>query len=164
MTPCSLIALSLAASALCRVSRTGGIDHDAPSTTPLTPPRNYTADIEMLRQQVATLAQRWQGGAPPPPSMAEAAEELFVTVEELHAVNEELTRTEQAAIRDQLRYRELFELAPDGYLVTDLHGTIQEANRAAAALLNIMPHRLPGVPLVVFIASEARQPFRAQMA
>ena len=77
-------------------------------------------------------------------------------------------RQREEALREaqahRLRYQELFDFAPDGYLVTDLHGTIQEANRAAAALLNIMPHRLPGVPLVVFIASEARQPFRAQMA
>jgi PAS domain S-box-containing protein len=131
---------------------------------PRIPPRDYTADIETLHQQVVAFTQHRHGHAPSPPSLAEATEELFAALEELQAVNAELTQTQQLAIRDQLRYRELFELAPDGYLVTDLNGTIQEANRAAAALLNIMPDRLPGIPLIVFIASEACQPFRAQLA
>jgi PAS domain-containing protein len=44
-------------------------------------------------------------------------------------------------------YQDLFELAPDIYLVTDLAGVIREANAAAAALLNIRPQFLAGKPL-----------------
>ena len=34
--------------------------------------------------------------------------------EELHAVNETLTQTQQVAMHDQQRYWELFTFAPDG--------------------------------------------------
>ena len=36
---------------------------------------------------------------------------------------------------DRRRYQELFEFAPDGYIVSDGFGVIQEANQAALALL-----------------------------
>jgi PAS domain S-box-containing protein len=43
---------------------------------------------------------------------------------------------EQAAIASESQnYRELFELAPDGYFITDEEGGIQSANRAATVLL-----------------------------
>ena len=131
---------------------------------PLTPPGDYADEIDVLRQQVVTLTQRWSGAAPLPPSLADAMEELSVAMEELHAVNEELSRSQQAAISHQLRYQELFEFAPDGYLVTDLDGCIQEANRAAGAILNVEPQRLARKPLTIFIAPEERPSFRGQMA
>jgi len=34
------------------------------------------------------------------------------------------------------RYRDLFELAPDPYIVTDRRGVIREANRAAGMGIN----------------------------
>jgi PAS domain S-box-containing protein len=49
------------------------------------------------------------------------------------------------------RYQELFEFAPDGYLVTDAQGVIQEANHAAAALLQTPREFLPGKPLAFFV-------------
>ena len=91
-------------------------------------------------------------------------EALTVTFEELQAVNETLTQTRQVAMHEQQRYWELFTFAPDGYLVTDLHGIIQEANQAAASLLHIAADQLSGIPLAVFVASEARQNFRTQTA
>jgi hypothetical protein len=82
---------------------------------PLTHPCDYTDEIENLRQEVVALTQRWRGATPLPLFLAEA-------VEELQAINAALTQTQQAVIREQLRYQELFEFAPDGYLVTDLTG------------------------------------------
>ena len=41
--------------------------------------------------------------------------------------------TEQLA-EDRLRYAELFELAPDGYLVIDADALIVEANRVAVII------------------------------
>ncbi|CAA9401470.1 hypothetical protein AVDCRST_MAG94-5938, partial [uncultured Leptolyngbya sp.] len=49
---------------------------------------------------------------------------------------------------ERQRYQELFEFAPDGYLVTDAQGKIQEANLAAARLLNIEQRFLVGKPLL----------------
>lgn len=50
------------------------------------------------------------------------------------------------------RYRTLFEMAPDGYLVTNRQGQIYYANRAAAALFHLPGDQLVGKPLVVLVA------------
>jgi PAS domain S-box-containing protein len=132
--------------------------------TPHLFPHDYTAEIDMLRQAVVALTYRQPGDAPPPFGLDEAMEAVAVAFEELSAVNEALTQTQQVAMHEQQRYRELFTFAPDGYLVTDLHGLIQEANQAAATLLHDVPDHLAGIPLAVFVAPEARQGFRAQIA
>src|SRR5689334_2001228 len=76
--------------------------------------------------------------------LSEALEELQAVLEELqaseaelHHQNEALVNTRQAVESERQRYRELFEFAPDGYLVTDANGRILEANNAIAALLNV---------------------------
>ncbi|HEV7516178.1 MAG TPA: PAS domain-containing protein, partial [Thermoanaerobaculia bacterium] len=67
--------------------------------------------------------------------LQDALEEVQVAEEELRSQNEELLLTRQAIEAERLRYAQLFELAPDAYLVTDAGGRIAEANRAAAELL-----------------------------
>src|SRR5262245_59587736 len=64
-----------------------------------------------------------------------ALEELRVAEEEMRQQNEELIISRQAIEAENQRYRDLFEFAPDGYIVTDTTGMLQEANRTAAALL-----------------------------
>jgi PAS domain S-box-containing protein len=132
--------------------------------TPLPPPHDYTPEINLLHSQLAALTLRWRGVAPTPPSLSEAVEELTTTVEELHTMNEELTQSQQAALETQQRYQELFEGVPEAYLVTDLQGLIQEANRAATQLFNLGRAQLTGLPLAVFIAREMRPAFRSQLA
>ncbi len=109
-------------------------------------------------------------GAPVPTAepVAEAFEELSVAWEELRAAQEEVERQQEALAAsrqtleaEQQRYRELFDLAPEAYLVTDIYGTIREANRLAGAILNLVSPRLIGKPLVVFIAAADRPAFRA---
>jgi PAS domain S-box-containing protein len=58
----------------------------------------------------------------------------------------------------------LFDDAPDGYLVTDQKGTIQQANEVAASLLGVRRDLLPGKPFVVFVASEVHRAFAAYVA
>jgi len=48
-----------------------------------------------------------------------ASEELQIAIEELQQQNEELAFAQAAAEAERQRYQELFEFAPDGYLVTD---------------------------------------------
>ena len=115
-------------------------------------PRDYTSEIDLLSHQLAALTRRWHGVAPTPPSLAEAVEELTTSMEELHAMNEDLTRSQQDALDTQRRYRELFEGVPEAYFVTDLHGFIKEENRAAAQLLHSECSQLVGFPLASFIA------------
>jgi PAS domain S-box-containing protein len=109
--------------------------------------------------------------------LAKAYEELSFAVEELHVAKEELLQQNQQLLRqneelevarqiaeaERLRYQELFEFAPEGYLVTDARGTIQEANRAAAALLNLSQMFLVGKSLVSFVAAYEHPTFKTQL-
>jgi PAS domain S-box-containing protein len=71
--------------------------------------------------------------------------------------------SEIAVIAERQRYQQLFEFAPDAYLVTDVNGLIQEANRAAATLLNRSQQFLVGKPLVCYVVEEERRAFRNQL-
>jgi PAS domain S-box-containing protein len=62
--------------------------------------------------------------------------------------------------RERSRYAEIFEHAPVARLITDGVGTIQDANRSAAQLLQVLPSLLAGKPLVSFVPDEARRDFR----
>jgi len=89
-------------------------------------------------------------------SLQTSFEELCVAEEEMCIQNEELIAVNQKLHAEHRRYLELFDLAPDGYLVTDLDGTIQEANLAAATLLNIHREFLVGKPVLIFITLTPR--------
>lgn len=90
-------------------------------------------------------------------------EELRVSEEELRVQNESLAEAQRAVAAEHQRYQELFDLAPDAYVVTDSLGTILEANRAAAELLNVPQHTLPGKPLAVYFPDAERRAFRAEL-
>jgi diguanylate cyclase (GGDEF)-like protein/PAS domain S-box-containing protein len=95
--------------------------------------------------------------------ITEAFEQLNIAIEELLAASEELKVTRTAVEQERQRYQDLFEFAPDAYLVTNTLGTIQEANHAAAMLLNVHQKYLVGKPLIIFIAQQDRQSFSSQM-
>jgi PAS domain S-box-containing protein len=84
------------------------------------------------------------------------AEELQVQQEELHQQNSQLEAAHRDVETEQRRYHELFEFAPDGYLVADPAGIILQANRAAAALLGVSQDFLAGKPLAVYVSREQR--------
>ena len=63
---------------------------------------------------------------------------------------------------ERRRYRDLFDFAPDGYLVTDPGGVIAEANRAAAALLGVAGEDLAGRDLAACVADDERPTFHAE--
>lgn len=65
---------------------------------------------------------------------------------------------------ERRRYQELFELAPDAYLVTSLIGIVGEANQSAASLFGIAPQFLSGKALAAYIASEDRPRFRGLLS
>jgi PAS domain S-box-containing protein len=81
-------------------------------------------------------------------------EELSVSVEELRQQNAELIATREMVEAEPQHYQELFEFAPDGYLVTDLDGIIQEANMAAVRLLGVDQKFLIHKPLISYVAQE----------
>lgn len=142
-----------------------------PDDASLSSPRGFEEQVRRSGEQLAELrALPAAGDAPPDPRVDEAIEslhttleELRVTEEELRVQNEQLAHTQMLIEAERVRYEELFQLAPDAYLVTDARGIITEANHAAAALLNVSAHRLRGKPLAVFVPPAARPEFRTRV-
>ncbi len=91
-------------------------------------------------------------------------EELRVAEEELRQQNDELASTHLQLDMERRRYQELFEFAPDAYLVTDLSGIVRQANRSAARLFRVLPGFLPGKALAAYIATEDRARFRTLLS
>ncbi|MEH2202297.1 putative bifunctional diguanylate cyclase/phosphodiesterase [Nostoc sp.] len=121
---------------------------------------NFSQQIEELRSRVRQI---WQRTATQPNSQQEliiaAFDELQMAMEELLAASEELEVTRAGAEIERQRYQELFDFAPDGYLVTNTAGKILEANYAAATMLSVRQKYLVGKPLIVFIDQQDRQIF-----
>lgn len=88
-----------------------------------------------------------------------AHEELRVAEEELHTQADELLATRMRLDRERRVFGELFEAAPEAYLVTDDRGVIIQANRRAATLVNLDQALLIGKPLVSLVAHDDRRSF-----
>ena len=85
--------------------------------------------------------------------------EVQMALEELEVMWEELAGQAQVLEREQARYAEFFEHAPDAYLVTEAGGSVREANRAAVELLAGDRRMLLGRALAEWIADEERVGF-----
>ncbi len=96
------------------------------------------------------------------PLLQRTVDELMTAAEELRRKNEELVETRRETKAERRRYHDLFEQAPDGYVVTDPDGTIQEVNRAAVALFGCRAELVCGKPFVTFVAREDRRAFRLE--
>lgn len=89
----------------------------------------------------------------------EAKRDMEMALEELDVMWEELQGQAQMLVRENERYAEFFEFAPDAYLITDAGGSIREANQAALELLQAARDDVVGRPLSEFIADEDRVNF-----
>ncbi|RCJ42330.1 transcriptional regulator [Nostoc minutum NIES-26] len=121
-------------------------------------------DLADLYQTASVLA--WIS----PELLPQARQELVssakmaqLAIEELRLQNEELIQTQNFLEAECEHYQSLFELAPDGYLVTNAKGVIQQANVAAAKLLNISKQYLVGKGMINFIPLQERQHFHSQL-
>ena len=93
-------------------------------------------------------------------SLDEASQrDVEMALEELDVMWEELQGQAALLERENARYAEFFEFAPDAYLITDPGGSIREANQAAAELLGAARAELAGRPLSEFVADEDRVAF-----
>lgn len=134
--------------------------------------------VNKLEQQIAISFERleelWrysnQLSKPQKKKLVEALEQLSKTLQELQIVKEEVDAfheelsTSCLGIEAKSRhYQELFELAPDGYLVTDSEGVIWEANQAAAELLGMVRNRLLNKSLALFITQIDRPYFYTKL-
>jgi PAS domain S-box-containing protein len=89
-----------------------------------------------------------------------AHEELRTAEEALHTQAEELLSTRATFDRERRIYGELFEAAPEAYVVTDELGVVMQANRRASSLFQLDNAFLIGKPLAALIAQPDRGVFR----
>jgi PAS domain S-box-containing protein len=85
-------------------------------------------------------------------------EELEMAQADLRAQRQTLLETQAEIEAERQRYRDMFELAPDGYLVTDSKGLIQEANQAAVLLFDRKLDMLKGLPLATLVTPASESP------
>ncbi len=86
--------------------------------------------------------------------MESAVVGLENALEELRVTQSDLEEARDEADLQRQRYQDLFQFAPDGYLVTDPHGSIRDANDAAHLMFQIRSRFALGKPLIVFIERE----------
>lgn len=128
-----------------------------------------SVDVQVLKlqnaqQRVQILAHNTDAFLLEPELLSTVLEELAVVLEELQQHHEELYATRQALEAQRQRYQELFDFAPDGYLVTNVQGVIQEANQAASQLFRVRQAFLVGKPLIVFVAKPDRRAFHTYLS
>lgn len=117
--------------------------------------------LDRFRQQLAALPDGQQ--APAAEFLGDFStclEALNVAVEELQEQNRELAVHRQEAEEGHRRCRELFDLAPDSYLVTDSQGVIEDANRAAEVLFGKSGKQLLNKPLAVLLDRRDQRRYR----
>jgi PAS domain S-box-containing protein len=124
-------------------------------------PDEFGSRLDTVHRRVRELTN---GHGSPPEEVEHlhaTLEELRVAEEELRQQNEELTAAQLQVEAERRRYQELFDLAPDAYVVTNLSGMISEANRSASRLFGIAPQFLSGKALAAYINAEDRPRFRS---
>jgi DNA-binding response OmpR family regulator len=89
--------------------------------------------------------------------LEQSLEELHVASEELSVKHEELLLALAELDGERRRYRDLFDLAADGYLVTDGDDVVVEANRAAGELAGRPAESLVGVRLADLLDAASRR-------
>jgi PAS domain S-box-containing protein len=126
--------------------------------------------IQTLRQRVQSLYQQGGSNAQTDIVLSRAFEELAHALEELQAADLALHQqrdewlNKQAALDLECqRYKELFEYAPAGYLVTSIDGAIRQANSAALALLATTDRAIVGRSLAFFVPDGQRRAFREKI-
>lgn len=138
---------------------------------PVRPRRSGGAEldrlVELSRRQFDTLLDttgKLGAGSTAEEALAALSltlEELELTAEELRARNEELTADRRMLEQERQRFRELFDMAPEAYLVTDVSGVILHANRQAGRLLGRDVGELVGELLAVFVHGDDRGDLRS---
>ncbi len=135
------------------------------------PGRSTSSDLRDFPRRVRDTTQRNETApassvSDPDSREAEllrALEELRVADKVLRAQTEELIGSRQVIDRERRRYRDLFDHAPDAYLVTDAQGTIREANIAAGKLFGIDRKFLAGKLVLSFFGEGSRREYRKQL-
>jgi PAS domain S-box-containing protein len=127
----------------------------------------FEREFARIISRLGAFQQRATGPPEDADLVPEMVEELGSALEELRVSGEQLrSQADEAASSLRLlederrRYRELFELAPFPYLITDRVGVIREANRRACAALRVQRRFLIGRPMITYLPGDDRFSFR----
>lgn len=121
----------------------------------------FLAEAQTRLDHVYGTATSHQSVSAEAPLEIDVFQELQVSLEELRVAHEELLNAREDVEEERLRYQDLFEFAPDGYLLTDVAGLVLEANTAALQLLGTTSVATLNKPLILFIAQRSRRAFRS---
>ncbi|MEA5462430.1 PAS domain-containing protein [Leptothoe sp. PORK10 BA2] len=115
--------------------------------------------FDQAQQQLTELLQHAQQNNEPKHLLTEALNALANALEEIQVFSEELSAqynqvhiAQSTLATERQQYFDLFDLAPDGYIVTDAQGIIKHINQAATTLLHRPPQSPIGKPLAVMVA------------
>ena len=105
----------------------------------------------------------------PRPSLNRVLQDISASLGDLQAAVREAefqdeegrAAAESGPVAADRGYQDLFDLAPDAYLVTDAQTIIAESNQAAVAMLKVDRGFLKGKPLTDFVAEADRPAFQA---
>jgi putative nucleotidyltransferase with HDIG domain/PAS domain S-box-containing protein len=105
----------------------------------------------------------------PRPSLKSVLQDISASLGDLQAAvrqaefqgEQDRAAAEAGLVAADRGYQDLFDLAPDAYLVTDAQAVIAESNQAAASLLKMDRSFLKGKPLADFVTETDRPGFQA---
>jgi putative nucleotidyltransferase with HDIG domain/PAS domain S-box-containing protein len=105
----------------------------------------------------------------PRPSLNRVLQDISASLGDLQAAvreaefqgEQDRAAAESGLVAADRGYQDLFDLAPDAYLVTDAQTIIAESNQAAVAMLKVDQGFLKGKPLTDFVAEADRPAFQA---
>lgn len=112
------------------------------------------AELQRRAEQISTTTT---------PVVRPALKELGSALEELQVANEQLQAQVEEAAASRMRADEMarrldefIQAVPVACIWSDASGVILEASETAAAMLNVARARLPGKPLMLFLADRTR--------
>ena len=126
----------------------------------------FSLALRFSREQVGALYERSVGSTEREhhAQLLAALQDLSIAEEELRAQHESIVEVQRELEIQRVRYRTLFEGAPDPYVVTDEHGTIEEANDALGRLLGVPVESLVRKSLDSFIDPRVRREIDARLS
>jgi diguanylate cyclase (GGDEF)-like protein/PAS domain S-box-containing protein len=111
------------------------------------------------REELVTLTNVAEPPTGTVPTMQALLGQLQLIQEQMQRSNNDLAIAHLALAAQQQRYHDLFNFAPDGYLVTDPSGVIYEANQAMAHLLKTEQPGLLGESFHTFVSAPEQDSF-----
>jgi PAS domain S-box-containing protein len=123
----------------------------------------FARQLDKMRRRVENIRSATEFPNEAVEELLVAMEELRVAEEELREQNDRLHAAHHQVEEERRRYQQLFQYAPDAYLLTDLTGIVREANRSAARLFGVEPRFMAGKAVVSFVAIEDRPRIRAEL-